>query len=177
MKKITILLISLLMLSVGLVAQTNPRTLYVRLVNQDGSSLTNDITGITFQARLMKPNAGELNQSSPDCGFYFAGGNLYARVQLGNFNLVNWAAGDRVEMDVQRASDNSVGSDHNIIIPDATGIAIWWGRPPSGTTTYPGSPIYLIPQVTSYTLTVTSDPSGKPIYKDNVDTEQVTPYF
>ena len=176
MKKITIILIGLFVLSVGLVAQTNPRTLYVRLVNQDGSSLPNNTEGITFQARLMKPNAGELNQSSYDCGFYFAGGNLYAKVQLGNFNGVNWAEGDRVEMDVQRASDNSVGSDHNIIIPDNTGTAIWWGRPPSGTTTYPGNPIYLIPIVTNYTLTVTSTPDGKPIYKDNVDTGQVTPY-
>jgi hypothetical protein len=176
MKKITIILIGLFVLSVGLVAQTNPRTLYVRLVNQDGSSLPNNTEGITFQARLMKPNAGELNQSSNDCGFYFAGGNLYAKVQLGNFNGINWAQGDRVEMDVQRASDNSVGSDHNIIIPDNTGTAIWWGRPPSGTTTYPGNPIYLIPIVTNYTLTVTSTPDGKPIYKDNVDTGQVTPY-
>ena len=29
---------------------------------------------------------------------------------------------------------------------------------------------------TTYTLTVTSTPDGKPIYKDNVDTGQVTPY-
>lgn len=175
MKKFTLLLVSLLILSVGLLAQTNPRTLYVRLVNQDGSSLDNSTVGITFQARLMLPGAGELTETGPDCGFYYVGGNLYAKVQLGNFHGVNWSAGDRVEMDVQRASDNSVGSDHNIIIPDGAGSALWWGRP-AGSTTYPGSPIYLIPQVTSYTLTVTSTPEGKPIYKDNVDTGQVTPY-
>ena len=80
MKKFTLLLVSLLILSVGLLAQTNPRTLYVRLVNQDGSSLDNSTVGITFQARLMLPGAGELTETGPDCGFYYVGGNLYAKV-------------------------------------------------------------------------------------------------
>jgi len=64
-----------------------------------------------------------------------------------------------------------------IYIP--TGEFVTWTRVvPSGSTILDTSTAFIVPPYSapSYTLTVTSTPDGKPIYKDNVDTGQVTPH-
>jgi len=58
-------------------------------------------------------------------------------------------------------------------------VATWSIVIPTGTTTINiQTPIQVIPpaSVVNYTLTVTSTPTGQPIYKDNVDTGEVTPH-
>lgn len=156
MKKIIIL--ALLVLGISLMfAQTNtPRSLYVRVVNQDQSAITSG-TGLAFTATSTgSPNT--LTHLSTGCNFTTAGGQTYAKVELGNF-INQWLMGDVVTVTVTRSADNAVGVQV-VTIPDATANTIWWGRLPS--TTYPGSPIVLTPPAptATYTVNMTTNPAG-----------------
>lgn len=176
MKK-TLIALFVLLMAVGLFAQGNsPRVLYVRLVDSVGAPLTNTITGggtagqtttdgITFVATLLNGSAEPKTNLSLDFGYYFAGGNLYAKVQLGNFSE-QWAMGNVLTVDVTRASDGATGLADNIVIPDNGTGTIWWGRPGA----YPGAPISLVAEVLDFPLDITANYPGAAILYSADDT-------
>jgi hypothetical protein len=160
MKKITLLFIGMLLLSAALFAGGEPRVLYVRLVNHDGTSLVNDPSVLDFTATL---SGDTQNDTSPDFGYYFVGGNMYLKIQLANFAGV-WAIGQTVYIDVTRTDPAGTGSCE-VIIPEGFST-IWWGRPPSASgTVYPGEPITINPTgppPVTYTLNIAIDDTVSP---------------
>ena len=160
MKKITLLFIGMLLLSAALFAGGEPRVLYVRLVNHDGTSLVNDPSVLDFTATL---SGDTQNDTSPDFGYYFIGGNMYLKIQLANFAGV-WAIGQTVYIDVTRTDPAGTGSCE-VIIPEGFST-IWWGRPPSASgTVYPGEPITINPTgppPVTYTLNIAIDDTVSP---------------
>lgn len=161
MKKHLFLAIVLIFIAVGLFSQNTPRVLNVRLVNQDLTPLPNTPADITWQATINNGSVNTLIQSSPGCGFTFGGGNLYAKIELGNFSA-QWVNGNTVTINVQRISDGATGSADDIVLAGAG--TIWWGREPVAT--YGGAPVVLIPPVAAdtytYNLTV-NGPVGFPV--------------
>lgn len=171
MKKILILL-ALTLVTLAVFAQTNmPRSLYVQVRNADNTPvLQADHPFITYQATITSSPDFTMTESSPDCGFVFLGGNTYLKISLGNYPN-QWVVGDNVVLNAQRSSDSSTGMLDNIIIPEGI-TAIYWGR--GGT--HPGTPLIFIPQQTDETLTITSEPTGQPIWMDGAATGFSTPH-
>lgn len=149
MRKHLFILFVLTLIAVGLFAQNTPRVLNVRMVNQDGSALPNVPADITWQATINNGSVNTLIQSSPGCGFTYGGGQLYAKIELGNFSA-QWVNGNTVTINIQRVSDGATGSADNIVLA-GTGT-IWWGREPVAT--YGGAPVMLIPPTPTATYTV-----------------------
>ena len=82
----------------------------------------------------------------------------------------DWTGGETIHFDITHIPTGHTGS-WELVIPDNTTNAIGYRQ-----TVNPIPYVIAPPWITTYTLTVTSTPDGKPIYKDNIDTGQVTPY-
>jgi len=146
MKKFIIL--AILILSVALIlAQTNtPRACYVRILNTDGSAITSG-ENLSFEATINNGSTNTLTNTSTGCNFTIAGGNTYAKIELGNF-YIQWEQGNIVTVIVTRSTDQASGTEI-ITIPDNETNSIWWGRPGA----YPGTPLELIaPQPTTHII-------------------------
>lgn len=155
MKKITLLMMALLLV-VGIFASV-PRTLYVTVAYDDDpwTPIENTPELLDFEATISSGGASVLTDNSIGCGWYFAGGNMMAKIQIANWEGT-WAIGDVVTITVTR-TDGATGTLDNIVIPEGT-AAIYWGRPPSASgTTYPGTPLILVPPsapAVTYTLNI-----------------------
>jgi len=146
-----------LLLVVGIFASV-PRTLYVTVAYDDDpwTPIENTPELLDFEATISSGGASVLTDNSIGCGWYFAGGNMMAKIQIANWEGT-WAIGDVVTITVTR-TDGATGTLDNIVIPEGT-AAIYWGRPPSASgTTYPGTPLILVPPsapAVTYTLNIT----------------------
>jgi len=140
MKKMII--IAMFILSIVVIyAQTNfPRPCMVRVIDTDGSSITSG-TDLSFVATINNGSTNTLTHTSTGCGFQAAGGNIYAKIELGNF-YIQWAQGNIVTLIVTRSTDQASGTEI-ITIPDNDTNVLWWGRPGA----YPGTPLELIGQL------------------------------
>lgn len=162
MKHRVFLLTGLLaVLIAGLGAQmTSARLLFVRITEADGSPLA-DTTGLAFKATLHCVSRDALYT---DFGFFRGRGDLYAKLQLGNFG-VGWEAGDTVSFLAFRNNPYSSTRPLEIEIPEG-GAIIWWGRPPVEGKLCVGYPIRMYP----YVLNVQTPAAGTPILKDGITT-------
>jgi len=89
-----------------------------------------------------------------------------AYLNLSNFPTP-WAAGQTLRLTITYLATSEVAS-HDVVIPAGTNNVLL---------NQPGQEMIVPPMpATSFTLTVTSTPAGQPIWKDGVDTAQVTPW-
>ncbi|HNX03618.1 MAG TPA: T9SS type A sorting domain-containing protein [Candidatus Cloacimonas sp.] len=176
MKKLIIL--SVLAVLVCTIFATNPRVYMQKVTLDDGSmpgnpADTNPIPNYIYEiynsAEPTNVVATNTSTNPPNICLKKTGNGttvpyyVVAYVNQSQFNNV-WPIGSTLYCKV-------------IYVP--TGEFVTWTREvPSGSTILDTTIPYIVPPYSapSYTLTVTSTPDGKPIYKDNVDTGQVTPY-
>lgn len=145
----------------GLGAQmTSPRLLFVRITEADGSPLA-DTTGLAFQATL---HGISRDAHYTDFGFFRGRGDMYAKLQLGNFGI-GWEAGDTVNFQAFRNNPYSSTRPLEIEIPEG-GAIIWWGRPPVEGKLCVGYHIRMYP----YVLNVQTPSVGIPVFKDGKST-------
>lgn len=148
-------------LVIGLGAQMAvPRLLFVQITEADGSPLA-DTTGLVFEAVL---HGITRDQHHTDFGFFRGRGDLYAKLQLGNFGA-GWAAGDKVSFQAFKSKPYASTRPLKIEIPEG-GAIIWWGRPPVEGKLCVGYPIRMYP----YVLNVQTPAAGTPILKDGITT-------
>lgn len=166
-----LLLILMLTACFSLSAQsTKPRVLYVRVCEADGRSLSNDTSKLRFSASLFNVTRDETYYGF---GYYHAGGNMYATIQLANFET-EWYPGDVVKLEVTRQDTIFSRGFLEIVIPEGT-ETIWWGRPNTQGIDYPGLPVRLYP----FMLHVDAPDPGIPILINGIPTYVVscTPAF
>ena len=150
-----------IVLGLGLLfAQTpNPRLFFLRVVNPDGSSLP-DTTGISFLATL---HGVTRTHKTHDFSVTQGGGDVYVRVQLGNFGVM-WDRGDTLTIIVLRSEPLSSTGPVNYVIPDGAD-SIWWGCPPQWGE-FPGEAAPLYP----FVLYLNADTeTAQPVHKDGMD--------
>ncbi len=83
----------------------------------------------------------------------------------------DWTGGETIHFDITHIPTGQTGS-WELVIPDNATTSIGYRQ-----TLNPIPYVIAPPSITpTYSLTITSTPDGKPIYKDNVDTGHVTPY-
>ena len=141
----------------------NPRLLFLRVVNTDGSSLS-DTTGISFEAVF---HGVTRNHRAHDFSVTQGGGDVYARVQLGNFN-VSWENGDEISINILRQNPFSSSGYVTITIPDGY-TSIWWGCPPKWGD-FPGEAVPLYP----FVLEVLTDSVQTDILRNSEKTNLLT---
>ena len=166
-----LLLILMLTACFSLSAQsTKPRVLYVRVCEADGRSLSNDTSKLRFSASLFNVTRDETYYGF---GYYHAGGNMYATIQLANFET-EWYPGDVVKLEVTRQDTIFSRGFLEIVIPEGT-ETIWWGRHNTQGIDYPGLPVRLYP----FMLHVDAPDPGIPILINGIPTYVVscTPAF
>lgn len=163
--KIALLTLILLLGMASLFAQVpNPRLFFLRVVNADGSSLP-DTTGISFVATF---HGVERTHKTHDFSITTGGGDVYARVQLGNFGVM-WNEGDTLTVNVLRREPFSTTGPVSFTIPDGSD-SIWWGCPPQWGD-FPGEAVPLYP----FVLNVIADTDiAQPILKDWIETGALT---
>lgn len=165
-KKLWLLTILILMVCLSLSAQSiKPRVLYVRVCEADGDSLSNDAGNLRFHASLFHVTR---DHNYYGFGYYHAGGNMYAQVQLANFDA-EWYPGDVIRFEVTRQDTVVSHGALEIEIPDGT-ETIWWGRPDTAKRTFPGEPVRLYP----FILRVDSPEPGIPVFLNGKPTDMIT---
>lgn len=164
MKRALLPLILLLGLASLFAQVPNPRLFFLRVVNADGSSLP-DTTGISFIATF---HGVERTHKTHDFSITTGGGDVYARVQLGNFRVM-WNDGDTLTVNVLRDKPLSSTGPVSFVIPEGY-ESIWWGCPPQWGE-FPGEAAPLYP----YILKVTADTEkALPVLKNEVETDLLT---
>ncbi len=124
-----------------LVAQpTMPRRIFIRVTDETGSPLDDDLESLRFETKL---NGSVRYDNSFDFGFIYAGGNVYAKIQLGNYG-VYWTTGDTLTVSITQSLDILYLSTFKIIIPEGYDT-VWWGRPCENGKSYPGEAAKLLP--------------------------------
>ena len=144
---------------------TKPRVLYVRVCEADGGSLSNDTSNLRFRASLFNVTRDETYYGF---GYYHAGGNMYAKVQLANFET-EWYPGDVVKLEVTRQDTIFSRGFLEIVIPEGK-ETIWWGRPDTAERSFPGEPLRLYP----FILRVDAPDPGIPILVNGIPTDMVS---
>ncbi len=123
----------------------------------DGNPTNNDVF-LANAPLIFGPGIGALNLNAAVVPDNMLGSYLYVRI----FNSTDFANATKY-MSFHTPYHVATGGAVNVTIIPTYG---WFD-----------DPVWrLIAPPATYTLTVTSTPDGKPIYKDNVDTGQVTPY-
>jgi len=120
----------------------NPRAVYFRLLNEDGSSLQDERSSLVSISRLFDV---EKNHETKGFGFVYGNGDMFAKFELGNFQR-DWLPGDTLSIAVFRSGGNSSMVKFVLPIPEGSD-AIWWGYPDTAEKDYPGEPLSLLPCV------------------------------
>ncbi|HOY85571.1 MAG TPA: hypothetical protein PLQ80_09790 [Candidatus Syntrophosphaera sp.] len=163
---LTTLMLMILVSSACLLAQmTTPRVLVIRILDQDGSSLPDIKEEMKLQAIL---NGAERTENDVDFGYAYGLGDLYAKIQLGNFGL-EWAPGDTVNVVISRIGSHFSQARMKFIIPDGS-YPVFWGRIDTPERDFPGEPVRLYP----FILNVEAQDPGIPVLINGKATALVT---
>ena len=161
-----LLTVLIMIACLSLWSQSNkPRVLYVLICEADGGSLLNDTSKLRFFASLFNVTR---DSNYYDFGYYHAGGNLYAKIQLANFDT-EWYPGDVVKLEFTRQDTLYTHGLIEIVVPEGT-ETIWWGRPDTAERSFPGGPVRLYP----FILNVEAQDPGIPVLINGKATALVT---